>query len=556
MTPATDTSTVAGQDITFTATLQDENGNQVDFTDAANVTFSGGTGSWGANALAGGRITSVYTTNTTVVTNETLTVTENIDPPAGNQIDTSNITTVAGAATKVCMETAADGNGDVVGDRTVVSGDALTVYAITRDTNDNFVANVAATAWSLTDKTGVVDGDLVPAGDAKSATFTGALAGTAVIHVTSDGLTAGDSGTITVTTGAPTKVRVETAADGSGNVVGAQNVVSGDTLTVYAITRDADNKFVANVAADTWSLTGKTGGVVDGDLVPEDPGTESATFTGASVGTAVIHVTSGTLTAGDSGTITVNGVANNTDVDEKKVFVLTSGDATVTGTFNNNVSGGVNVTAVGNATNSSEVNQSNPRDGLVSGDKVVSGVIVNVSGTIRSELDKNGTIHIEICYNATTLTALGIDASTLAIWKYNITTEKWVKQQPSTRSGTCVYVDVNHLCTFALVGSKATPSGSTSGGGGTYPPGWFGTPAPAVTATKAPASATATATDAPPDDKATPAPTKKPAVTKATTPVAEGTTAETAKNGAPGFTAVFAIAGMLAVAYAMMRRRE
>ena len=78
------------------------------------------------------------------------------------------------------------------------------------------------------------------------------------------------------------------------------------------------------------------------------------------------------------------------------------------------------------------------------------------------------------------------------------------------------------------------------------------TPAPAVTATKAPA-ASATATTAPPGDKVTPAPTKKPAVTKATAPAAEGTTA---KNGAPGFTAVFAIAGLLAVAYAMMRRRE
>ena len=84
------------------------------------------------------------------------------------------------------------------------------------------------------------------------------------------------------------------------------------------------------------------------------------------------------------------------------------------------------------------------------------------------------------------------------------------------------------------------------------------TPAPAVTATKAllAASATGTATTAPPDDKATPAPTKKPAVTKATAPTAEGTTAETAKKSAPGFTAVFAIAGMLAIAYAMMRRRE
>jgi len=73
-----------------------------------------------------------------------------------------------------------------------------------------------------------------------------------------------------------------------------------------------------------------------------------------------------------------------------------------------------------------------------------------------------------------------------------------------------------------------------------------------VTATKASStSANAIATVAPPGERVTPAATKRPAATKATTPAA----AETAKKGAPRFTATFVIAGMLAVAYAMMRRR-
>ena len=62
------------------------------------------------------------------------------------------------------------------------------------------------------------------------------------------------------------------------------------------------------------------------------------------------------------------------------------------------------------------------------------------------------------------------------------------------------------------------------------------------------ASPAGTVTAAPPGDTATPRPAKA-------KPAAEGTAAETAKNGAPGFTAAFVIAGMLAVAYAMMRRR-
>ena len=109
--------------------------------------------------------------------------------------------------------------------------------------------------------------------------------------------------------------------------------------------------------------------------------------------------------------------------------------------------------------------------------------------------------------------------------------------------------------TGVIVAAWQTSSGG-SGGDGTYPPGWHETPTVTVTATKAPTpSATATATAAPPGDKVTPAPTEKPEAEKAATPAAEGTTAETPKS-TPGFTAVFVIAGMLAVAYAMMRRRE
>ncbi len=182
----------------------------------------------------------------------------------------------------------------------------------------------------------------------------------------------------------------------------------------------------------------------------------------------------------------------------------------------------------------------------------VSGVTVNASEDIRRELAAgNGTIRIEICYNKATLNALGIDASTLAIWKYNSTTEKWV-QQSSTRSKKCVYVDMNHLCAFGLFGSKPTDSGSSSRKG-IYPPGGSKTPAPTATATKAPV--TGTATDAPPDERVTQEATKMPAAAKVTakktTTAAEGT----ANKGAPGFTAAFVIAGLLAVAYAMMRRR-
>jgi len=99
------------------------------------------------------------------------------------------------------------------------------------------------------------------------------------------------------------QVRIETAVDGSGTVVPAQTLAPGSSVTVYAITRDASNTFVANATA-TWSLTSKTGGVVDGDLVPGGDG-KSAVFTAHGAGSAVIHAAVTGLTSIDSGVITV-----------------------------------------------------------------------------------------------------------------------------------------------------------------------------------------------------------------------------------------------------------
>ncbi|MHB8674379.1 MAG: NPCBM/NEW2 domain-containing protein, partial [Candidatus Limnocylindrales bacterium] len=120
-----------------------------------------------------------------------------------------------------------------------------------------------------------------------------------------------------------TQVRVETAADGSGTVVPAQSLVSGTSLTVYAISRDASGTFVANVAA-TWSLSGISGGVIASDLVPSVD-TKSATFTGHATGSAVIHAVSGGLTPVDSGAITVTAALPSTWVSDIGWTTMTNG---------------------------------------------------------------------------------------------------------------------------------------------------------------------------------------------------------------------------------------
>ena len=103
---------------------------------------------------------------------------------------------------------------------------------------------------------------------------------------------------------AATKLQVETTSGVGGSVVPSQTLQVGSTLTAYSISRTATNAFVAN-APVSWSLTSITGGIVVGDLVPSSDG-KSATFTPHAAGSAVIHVASGALTPGDSGTITAN----------------------------------------------------------------------------------------------------------------------------------------------------------------------------------------------------------------------------------------------------------
>jgi hypothetical protein len=112
--------------------------------------------------------------------------------------------------------------------------------------------------------------------------------------------------------GIASKVRVETAADGSGAVVPEQTLESGLSITVYSITRDASNNFVENVTADSWGLQNISGGVVQGDLVPSQNG-RSAVLTGHAAGSANIIATSGSRAVTGSGTITITVI---TGVDE------------------------------------------------------------------------------------------------------------------------------------------------------------------------------------------------------------------------------------------------
>ena len=192
--------------------------------------------------------------------------------------------------------------------------------------------------------------------------------GSHTITVAGTGLAAATTASISVSGGnvdlvvasavTATKIQPETAPDGSGTLVAAQTVNSGNSITVYAISRAADNTFVGNIAA-TWSLQNITGGVVSGNLVPSGD-TKSAVFTGNASGTANIRSTSGILTATDSGTLTVAcGTATTTNPSDQ--IALTGATATFSvsagtsssPTYQWQTNGGAGWASIGGATSAS-----------------------------------------------------------------------------------------------------------------------------------------------------------------------------------------------------------
>ncbi len=154
---------------------------------------------------------------------------------------------IAGAPASLTVETQPDGSGSVVPVQNIAAGNSLNAYAIYRDAYGNFATNPPAT-WSLVNLTGgVIGGDLVPAGDTHSATFTGHLAGSARIQAVAT--FTGQSGVQTVVGGAATHLVI--------NQQPSVSAKSGQAFAQQPIVTETDA--YGNLAASTMTAT-ETGG--------------------------------------------------------------------------------------------------------------------------------------------------------------------------------------------------------------------------------------------------------------------------------------------------------
>ena len=329
-----------------------------------------------------------------------------------------------------------------------------------------------------------------------------------------------------------------------------------DSYQFNATGYDLENVVVQNVAFVWWS-TNTYIGTIDytGDFEADE------------VGHTEVYARSGTKESNHV-TVYVNAPTVSGDVDDGNGNA-TSGNSTADVALNDtSVSGTINITELGDPVSGtlSDAGGNDTNLGLGTGagkNQLIKGAVVNVNESIRAALVAdavNGTswVHIRMEYNQSLIDSLWIVESTLDIWKYNVTTHVWelVKNQPycleSGRDMTAnyVWVNVTNLSTIALVGATKSSPSRSGGGEGTYPPGWFGTPTPTAAPTSTPPPGV---TPAPAGERVTPTPAKPAEAGETpTAPAGEKPT----KKGIPGFTAVFAIAGMLAIAYVVLRQRR
>ena len=245
------------------------------------------------------------------------------------------------------------------------------------------------------------------------------------------------------------------------------DLLIGDTEPFTAICYDTSGNPMSSGYALTWACDTDAVGTID----------SSGLFTAGGVGTATVTVTAtqGYVTKTDTAIVDVSAPTEPVPVDDDDFSETIDAGAvyiTVNGTFDNGVTGSIAITPV------ADPEETVGFYAFTGDDEALMGLTVTPDAAIAAELaDGNGTIRIEICYNATELTSKGISSSTLAIYRYDGAAAAWVKMVAGTPpciangiTGTCAWIEVNDLSTFALVGTKTTvpPSGG-GGGGGTYP---------------------------------------------------------------------------------------
>ena len=497
-------SPAAGSGVTITAQLADAGNYGVSTAGLvvawsksdSNGSFASSTSTTNSSGIA----TVVFTTHTVSGTATTITATDG----GGLTGMSSSITTIPGTATKILVETAANGSGSVVSAQSLACTSSATGYAITRDVNNNFVANAAAT-WALINKTGsVVDGDLVPSGDSKSAVFTAHLLGTGQMEATSGSLTKTSSGTLTATIGTanasqsaltPTSASITTngatqdltiqAKDACGNNLSTGGSTVTITIlsgigTIGSVTDNSDGTYTATVTSPASAGSGVFVATLGGTDVQNGTGSQAQTTITYTAGTIYYLTSAGAgsaqtpgnwnTVAGGGGTAATNfttgGDIFNIPVGINGTF---GANCTFGGTGNNN---GVQLQVNGTATINNGITVTLAGKGgkqvstmIVNGTIIFAGTASNVNLSIN-DVDQTFTLSSGatlITANATGVTGTNCSITKAANSVVTLNTGANFEFNGTAQSMTGLSATVNNL-TLSGSGTKTLPAATTVSG--------------------------------------------------------------------------------------------
>lgn len=204
---------------------------------------------------------------------------------------TGTITVTVGNLSYVKIYDGPSGNTSEVNTQSLTTDQTLVVHAAGFDASNNYLGDFSVN-WSVSSSIGVFTTTL-----GASTTFEASAPGVGVISADHPTATDDATGNITVTLGAPNRIKVLDQTSGNTAEVAAVNLTAGQTLDVHAGSFDADGNYLGDVNV-AWSVSGSIG-----SLNPASGSTTRLTATAA--GTGVITGDHATLLDDATGTITV-----------------------------------------------------------------------------------------------------------------------------------------------------------------------------------------------------------------------------------------------------------
>ena len=214
---------------------------------------------------------------------------------------TGTITITNGVAHHVKVLSGASGNTAEVGNQLLTAGTPFTVHASSFDADDNRLGDVSV-SWILSGNIGT----LAPSSGLNT-TLTSITAGAGSITANHATLLDDATGTITVSAGTLSSVRIVEGASGDGPEMGGKSLSTDNTLPVHAAGYDANGNYISDVSVN-WSVNGGIGAV-------SPPTGIATTLTLTTPGSGIITADHASATDDQSGVISVaTGLPNRVKI--------------------------------------------------------------------------------------------------------------------------------------------------------------------------------------------------------------------------------------------------